>query len=536
MQKVKQVVKEKLKFSNKTWLLIFLAFLVVFYFSFSIILTFDSAHYMLYVEIFEGNRPFASWDIVRGPVFPILIFLSNFLFGKMVQGLLIFTFIFYLIMLFSAYKIIQNFTKEKSWGRKIAYILFSFLVILNPIVFGYYHTLLTEFLAMSISVLSCYLSWKLLFVDFFKNKKAYIFLLLYFVALLPLVWFLKQPYLSLVLFPLLIAIIITLLDSHLRKTFLSKILILFLSIISLTAGIFTWNAYLKTKDIDLETKRETFNVLGYQLVRSLSNFKIIKDLEGDYLLEEKFLTPSELSYISENQESIHIVEVYNLESELIDKMILDTDPKGFVTTQQGIRFVVKAFQEHPQLVLNSYLTNYLFSTNVYDYRKFKAEGSIERKSFKELGFTGCYQNCSIATGITGVRTNIFSIAAFMRPPIENYIQFMDPPYLFRQVLNVFKKPSVIFFSSFLFILPGVLLSAVLYTIFWRRSLKSVSKRSMYLVIILLSYSFFHILLHVITGGRIDRYATSAYITTVLGYLGFGFTLVSNSRRQILKAK
>ena len=30
-------------------------------------------------------------------------------------------------------------------------------IILNPIIFGYYHTVLTEFVAMTISLVTCYL-------------------------------------------------------------------------------------------------------------------------------------------------------------------------------------------------------------------------------------------------------------------------------------------------------------------------------------------------------------------------------------------
>jgi hypothetical protein len=517
------------KFSNKTWLLCFLVFLVIFYFSFSIILTFDSAHYMLYVEIFEGNRPFSSWDIVRGPVFPVLIFLSNLLFGKMVQGLLIFTFVFYIIMLFSAYKIILGFTKEKSRERKIAFILFFLLVILNPMIFGYFHTLLTEFLAISISVLSCYVSWKLLFLDYKNNKIKYFLILLYFVISVPLVWFLKQPYVSIVLFPLLISVIISLVDSRQRKTSLSKILILLLSLLSLIIGVFTWNHYLKWKDIEVDTKRESFNVLGYQLVSALSNFKIIDDFEKDDLLDGEFLNSSEISDINKNQQEVKIVEVYNIQKELIDKMLLYTDSKGLVNTKQGIKFVLKAFKEHPILVLDSYKSNYLLTVNIYGQRRFEIEGIRKKELIREFKFTRCFQNCNIAMGITSVRSNIFSIAEFMRPQIKNYIQFMEPPYLLRTGLDLFRKPSIISFNFFLLILPVVLLISILYTVFGRKKIKAFSRDRMYLVIILLSYSFLHILSHIITGGNLDRYASPAYITTVLGYLGFVFVLLSNEK-------
>ena len=39
---------------------------------------------------------------------------------------------------------------------------------------------------------------------------------------------------------------------------------------------------------------------------------------------------------------------------------------------------------------------------------------------------------------------------------------------------------------------------------------------MNLAIILLGFSFLHILLHAVTGAIIDRYAVPAFITTILG--------------------
>ena len=46
-----------------------------------------------YVAILEKEAPWSSWDIVRGPVFPIIIFLSDKIFGKTSTGILVLLFL-----------------------------------------------------------------------------------------------------------------------------------------------------------------------------------------------------------------------------------------------------------------------------------------------------------------------------------------------------------------------------------------------------------------------------------------------------------
>ena len=62
------------------WLMFILV--TIFYFEYSVSILWDSAHYMNYVNIFEGNLAWNQWDVVRGPVFPIVIYLGNFIFER----------------------------------------------------------------------------------------------------------------------------------------------------------------------------------------------------------------------------------------------------------------------------------------------------------------------------------------------------------------------------------------------------------------------------------------------------------------------
>lgn len=115
-------------FFVKNYKVIFLLILFFFFFSFPILILFDSAHYMSFVEIFEGKESFSSWDIIRGPVFPVLIFLSNKLFGKTAMGLLIICFLLYLLMIVIV-RYLLNFLSDDSKKKKIFIYLFMFYFI-----------------------------------------------------------------------------------------------------------------------------------------------------------------------------------------------------------------------------------------------------------------------------------------------------------------------------------------------------------------------------------------------------------------------
>ena len=84
------------------------------------------------------------------------------------------------------------------------------LTIFNPIIFGFYHSLLTEFVAITLSVISCYYAVIWYDVEPLKDKKKFVLISLWFVFLTVFSWFLKQPYISCGFFPLLVSYVISL--------------------------------------------------------------------------------------------------------------------------------------------------------------------------------------------------------------------------------------------------------------------------------------------------------------------------------------
>lgn len=493
-------------FFVKNYKVIFLLILFFFFFSFPILILFDSAHYMSFVEIFEGKESFSSWDIIRGPVFPVLIFLSNKLFGKTAMGVLIMCFLLYLLMIVIV-RYLLNFLSDDSKKKKIfIYLCFILLVLLNPIVFGYYHTLLTECVAITIAILSSFLAWKFLFVEK-KEKFYFIFLVIYFVVMTPFSWFLKQPYLSIVLFPL---IIVAVLRLFLGRSFIHRIQILcvlFTSLLSLFISINLWNGFLGSKGIDLHSKRNIVGGFGNQILSALSNIRI-KETENQGIAE---------------------IEILNESGDVVEISEIKKNDIGFVTTKDSVLFILQTFFKYPLTTMKSYVSNYLALINLYKtYTPDSINYYIESKN---LVFDGCVENCVIATSILNKKSNIYYMSEDMYARVKDYEQYLNTPPVQRGVLNLFVKPSIVAFNISFLLLPFVLIFLVVYWIISKPKYGKFKQKALALSLILLSFSFLHLLVHTVTGAIIDRYASPVYITTILGYLCI-FTVLCKDKKLV----
>lgn len=188
-------------------LLLLSCVLVFVYFSFSTIVTPDSIDYYNYLKILQGDIPLGSWDPVRGPSMPLVIYATVSLLGNTSLGFLVGTFIFFIITVVAGSFIIYEVFKYKDNRRVaiIAAILFIIFFVFNPLIIGYYHVMLTEFIAATVAVLSCLLSIKWIDTEINKNALKFVFYSLTFIFLSVFMWFVKQPYVITTLIPLIIA-------------------------------------------------------------------------------------------------------------------------------------------------------------------------------------------------------------------------------------------------------------------------------------------------------------------------------------------
>lgn len=496
--------------------IICLLILIIFYFQYSVTILWDSAHYMNYVNILEGIIPFNNWDVVRGPVFPLIIFLGNVLFGKTSQGLLLNTFFYYLIMLLFVYKILDYISDNFKFSQKKKKI-FSITIILstifNPIIFGFYHSLLTEFVAITMSIISCYLAVIWYDTDYSKNKKKYIFLTVLFVFLTIFGWFLKQPYVSCCFFPLLVSYIISLFQKKSFKMFVIRTSSIIACVICLILSIKIWNMILTKMGNDPTTSRNPSVSLGNTLISALGfmeistgeNIKQVEYIEGSKLSNDE---KKEVMQLLKEDKDYIIINIYD-DKDVVEADYIESNDVN-VSTVDALMYIIKYFLKKPLNVLDAYVTNYLSIIDIYSTTSEDGIGYKSNKKF-DLSFSNEITTIAFKPYYYGA-DNIFYMLPEMRERVNCYEQVN---YTFKPInyaMLVLGKCYLMIFKIVFLLLPIFLITSIIL-----RCKNNVSiNKNLNLSIILLGFSFLHLMLHTVTGAVIDRYAVPAFITTILG--------------------
>lgn len=514
---------------NKNSILIIASIVfVLFYFMYSVTILWDSAHYMTYVSILEGVNEWNTWDVVRGPVFPLLIFLSNILFGKTVQGLLILTFIFYSVMLLIVYKILNKILNNNKY-KNVLMIVIILLIIINPIIYGYYHALLTEFVAITLSILTCYLSWKYIEeIDYnwkFYKKVLYI---LFFGFLIIFSWYLKQPYVSTTLFPILIAMILSIFNNFSLKNILSKLAIIIFCFISLIIGIKGWNMFLNSKNINTNIDRNPTTTFSEGLINTIKNVDVVSSDKYTLFDVQNMLLSTEekkvISNIIKNDGQFKIINITK-DKKIIEQYFYETSTIGF---KDSIIFMVKLLLKHPTLVVDTYFTNYLSISDIYGTT---TSDGVAYYSTGKLDIKFCSEICTIGYKPYNYTSNIFYMTEDRFELVKNYEQANYTP----KIINFgMRKLGILYLFTYkitMILLPFSLIFSIIYKIINR---KKINIKGLDLVIILLGYSLLHILVHIVSGAFIDRYATPAYLTSMLGIGILIYTIIINKKVKVRK--
>lgn len=511
---------------HKNLLLFLIVFsFILFYFTYAVTILWDTAHYMTYVEILEGNLDWVNWDVVRGPVFPLLIYFSNLVFGKTVQGLLFLTFVFYLIMLYVVYKMLMNILKNNKY-KNVLIVLIEFLIIINPIIYGFYHALLTEFVAITISILTCYLSWKYITqIDETNNSKKKVLYIILFSLLCLFGWFLKQPYISTTFFPVLIALILSMIDRFNLKNIINKCIVIVSCVVTLFLGINLWNKFLESKGLNTNSSRNPSVSLGEQLIGAVENIEITEETDYNVFdIENLKLSKKEKQTVLEiikNKGDFKIVSVKK-ENKIIEQYFYKTE---VLSLKDSLFLLIKITFKHPIYVLDTYATNYLSIIDVYGTTTSNGIGYVSTKKV-DLKFSN--EISSIGFRPYSYNSNTFYMLEEAYERVQNYEQFNQAPKVLNYGMRVLGILALILFKLEFILLPWVLI----YSIYYKFKQKKLSSE-INLVIILLSYSLLHILLHTVTGAIIDRYAVPAYLTTFLGIFILGYLRITNKRTKKL---
>lgn len=496
---------------------IFIFLLIIFYFQYSVTITWDSTHYMNYVNIFEGKVGWNTWDVVRGPVFPLIIHIGNIIFGKTSQGLIMMTFIFYLIMLYFNYKIIKNFLDNlniKNKTKKIISYTLILSIIINPIIYGFYHCLLTEFVAITLSSISCYLAPKWLNSDFYIQRKTYIGYSLLFIFLTIISWFLKQPYVSAGLFVLLVTYFISIFEHRNKKNFAIRTITLFICVLSLFLSIKAWNYVLRKMGNDPSTDRNPTNSLGVQLINAVGYMEVVDDYEiytKEYINNSK-LTKKEknraIKMIKSNDD--YIIINYKNKNNKISKSKLIVRGKDEISTLYALKYLGNEFINNPLKLSEAYLDNYLATIDFYSTKTEDGVGYSVSKNVKidfssEIGAIA-YKPYKYN------QSNVFYVLPEMYERVEQYEQKnLASPFLNFLMMQLGFICLIIFKILFL-ILPLTFIISIIV----RFKNKCENKYNLNISIILLGYSLLHVILHAFTGAILDRYIVPVFLQTFLG--------------------
>lgn len=174
-----------------------------------VVFSFDSVHYHTYLDFLYGLKPWSLWDGIRGFTFPVILFFPKILapFDPLWAILFVNLFFFLLSFYFLNKIYLRHFMHCQIEGDAIEAMpyccLFSLIIMLNPIVFSWYHFILTEYLA-SVGLIVCFFICQrrfcaLLLEKTDTEKKLSSFLFAAQLAILcVLLYFSKQPFIFIV--------------------------------------------------------------------------------------------------------------------------------------------------------------------------------------------------------------------------------------------------------------------------------------------------------------------------------------------------
>lgn len=452
------------KIQKLPWLAICLTFFIIIFFSIRLVITYDSAHYLNYVSIFEGELPASSWDIVRGPVFPSIIFLFDTLFGKTGAGILVGTFTFYLIFSITCYKLCKELCRSYK-HRHIIQKLLLIVLILNPLIMGYFHVLLTEFIAITLTILNILIAYKWVFCNT-HNKKHLLFYALYFIFSIVFCYHLKQPYIIISFIPLLIASIISIIKKHTLRNVFYRTGTVVMSLIALFISINVWNAILKNKGVDMNSGRDSSSMLSQQLLQA---YQITYDQDGDGV----------------------------------------TDP---ISTLDAIGIVFNDFISNPSRITGIYISNYCGLTSICSISSNDGVNYTATLNFAGLD---TYENSVIGYRPYSSSSNLFNMPNSLYNKASMYGESSDRS-LFAAAFNVLKTPTNILFK----LSTALCFPALIVLIVIRIKNKKYSNSTLFcLSLLLLTTASTHLIFSAGVGLIIDRYAIEIFVPSALGIFG-----------------
>ena len=355
--------KSKPNSDNKLFFLI-LGMVCVF-FSLPILFSYDSSIYIEYLDFFSGEMPWGYWGKTRGWGYPLFLWISSVLFGESAYGLLLSSFILFILYVYYVNKSLNQI----ELCCKYSTVILCVLIIINPIILGYYHFMLTEPLAATICIFIVYQILKYYkYTDI--DKYQYLNNIIFVIVSCILLYFIKQMFFIIPILILFFSNCCLLLKKKISFIhFAASLCIIFFF---LFISINYWNKFLNNEsqsDMISKTDNTIFanvNVEG-------------QDLFNAYLIKGAI-------YFKYDNNSQTIIALKN--NEIIDIISYEGEINQFT-------YILSCFIHHPLLLLEGYLDGYGALANLYKIEVDPGMSVSSGKIIKDVSFIRGYENYSI---------------------------------------------------------------------------------------------------------------------------------------------
>ena len=385
---------------NRYLLPILLVLLSVIHFGLPMIISYDGVHYFTLQKVLSHTLDWNHWDPARNIGFPLLLLIEGKLFASQPMGYLVGSFLRYLTVGLVAYYLVLRIFLP-GFYRVACLISILLLVMLNPIIIGYYHTLLTEPITatlFSISVCA-------IFVIARRTPSVSTILLSTFICLLSVMGYhVKQPYVGVTFYPLFFLFFFSLIFPVKGKKNFHYLGLVVVSLFLILFSNHIWQIYLKNKMTQQDYTRTNYGLFAKGMVSGLYFTNTAEDygdkqnpivklstltpekIKSDNLIpeSEKKLILNEFSgevkqWSSGSNQCSSIVTLYDRSIQPFSKMLLKCQG-DVITVQDALGFLLRMLYHHPVLFVASYIKGYHVIMGGYSKFEFY-DNMIGKKTF-----------------------------------------------------------------------------------------------------------------------------------------------------------
>lgn len=487
------------------------AFLMLF-FAMAPIITFDSGHYLNYLPILNGQVGFEEWDIVRGPVFPVMLNAIIKFFGHSPQGVLSAQYLFFMASLYCVLLILESQVRTQ---KNVSFVLLIVVVLFfcNPIFQGGFHTLLTEFPAAFVTTLTCWIAWRWMKRTgrLSKSDAGYA---LYFIVMSVVMWQLKQPYMGCVLYPLVVVVFCSFINKEMRSGFraLFRLAVIFTSIVCMLISTSAWNSFIDSFG-KMDETRTTQALAERTLVEALPIRYV-----GQYKSQE-ILSQFDANCIAKKDALYNVYQLDTLKEGLASEYLFieDTGRSGI---SSKVALLLKCWSRFPKESLEKYIISALKISNILAAnpdRPNMATLMIETGSGDE--------NNAIYYRLINGYDNVFWVSTELEEAVEPFRADYSCAMGWKNIQIIFVKMADVLFK--VLNVGTVFVWCMLFVAVLLKRKNLYENNSLILHFMLWSYCFANLLLNTFLRATIDRYVFSNYF---VAWISMMIVLVSFAQR------